>query len=312
MKGKTVIVWGDIILDRYLWGSVNRISPEAPVPVVNVNKTTEALGGAANVARNLKALGVKPILVGLCGKDSDSASVKKLLSENGIEVDNIITDKARPTTVKTRIVAHGQQVVRFDNEKTTDVSGALSGEVASALKKLMKKASGIVVSDYCKGCVTPMLLKEIISASRANGLFVSVDPKIKHASSYEGASLITPNRKEAEELTGIRIDNEDDVKKAGWKLQKELNLDASLITMSEEGMALFEKSGVYSKIPTMASEVFDVTGAGDTVISAFTAFSAGGATLKEAAYLSNCAAGIVIREMGTAVTDTKQIAAELW
>ncbi|MBL8025477.1 MAG: bifunctional hydroxymethylpyrimidine kinase/phosphomethylpyrimidine kinase, partial [Fibrobacteres bacterium] len=224
----------------------------------------------------------------------------------------IIKDKKRPTTVKTRIVAHGQQVVRFDHELSDDIDGNVAKEVEKRIKALIASSSAMVVSDYCKGAVTPLLLKSLIPASRSKKLFVSVDPKIKHAGDYEGASLITPNRKEAEELTGIRIRGEEDVKKAGWKLQKELCLDASLVTMSEEGMALFEKDGTYTRIPTMASEVFDVTGAGDTVISAFTAFASAGASMKEAAYLSNCAAGIVIREMGTAVTTVKEIGSNLF
>ncbi len=312
LKNQKIIVWGDVIIDRYLWGSVNRISPEAPVPVVDIKRESETLGGAANVANNLISLGAKPVLIGVCGRDANAKRLFTILAKKGIDKEKLVIDKERPTTVKTRVVAHNQQVVRFDNEIAADVCTATKTKIVGNIIAAMQEASAIVISDYCKGAVTAEMAQEVIMEAKRRGLFVAVDPKIKHQSSYAGASLITPNRKEAEALTGIKITGEKSLSEAGWKLQRELGLDAALITLSEEGMALFERGGGFTKIPTMASEVYDVTGAGDTVIGTFTAFVSAGATFHEAAYLSNCAAGIVVREVGTAVATCSDIYKELY
>jgi rfaE bifunctional protein kinase chain/domain len=297
---KRVMVIGDVMLDRYLWGAVSRISPEAPVPVVDIVEETTRLGGAANVANNIVSLGATCHLFGVVGNDHDGEGLVARVRERGIGVAGMIRDTGRPTTVKTRIIAHNQQVVRADRETRTEVAG----DVARGLRdRVMSELSGfdaVVLSDYGKGVITRELLEELIPAARDAGRFVTVDPKDTQFKNYKRVSLITPNQFEAGGLVGRRITDEQSLVEAGWQIFDMLEPDALLVTRGEKGMSLFEAGREYSHFPTVARHVYDVTGAGDTVISSFTLALAAGATMAEAAQLSNHAAGLVIREVGTA------------
>jgi len=300
MGGNSIIIVGDLMMDRYLWGDVNRISPEAPVPVVEVRNETLLLGGAANVAVNIRKLEDEPYLVGVVGNDLRSETFNILLGDNGIRSDGIVMDNARPTTIKTRIIAHNQQVVRADHETTEDISRETEEEILAKIKAKISEAKGLIISDYGKGVITKKLLGSIISICRDNGVFIAVDPKDVNFKSYKKVSIITPNHHEAGFAYGKRIRNEDDLKEVGWGLLKLLDAESLLITRGPEGMALFEKSGNLTFLPTAARQVYDVTGAGDTVISAIVSAISAGANLPEAAYISNHAAGIVVAEVGTA------------
>jgi D-glycero-beta-D-manno-heptose-7-phosphate kinase len=307
LQGKRVLILGDVILDRYVWGNVSRISQEAPVPVVEVKKESFRLGGGANVANNLRALGIEPMCAGVVGRDGNAAALRKLFREKGIRAAWLFEDPARPTTVKTRLFAQNQQIVRMDQEDSQDLPPAFQDKLLHGLKKAMERAHAIIISDYAKGVITPHVVESIVAFASKKGIFVAVDPKEKHFSAYRGVSLITPNQKEAEVGSGIKIHDSDSLKAAGWKLKETLDVAACLITLGEQGMALFEAPRQFTHIPTMASEVYDVTGAGDTVISVFTAAVAGKAGFKEAAMISNYAAGIVIREIGTASATPREI-----
>jgi D-beta-D-heptose 7-phosphate kinase/D-beta-D-heptose 1-phosphate adenosyltransferase len=300
MGGNSIIIVGDLMMDRYLWGDVNRISPEAPVPVVEVRNETLLLGGAANVAVNIRKLEDEPYLIGVVGNDLRSETFNILLGDNGIRSDGIVMDNARPTTIKTRIIAHNQQVVRADHETTEDISRETEEEILAKIKAKISEAKGMIISDYGKGVITKKLLDSIISLCRENGIFIAVDPKDVNFKSYNKVSIITPNHHEAGFAYGKRIRNEDDLKEVGWGLLKLLDAESLLITRGPEGMALFEKSERLTFLPTAARKVYDVTGAGDTVISAIVSAIAAGANLPEAAYISNQAAGIVVGEVGTA------------
>jgi len=301
-----ILVVGDLMLDRYLWGSVSRISPEAPVPVVEINKEEHLLGGAANVAKNIAALGGKVKLAGVIGKDIFGKNLKSLLIKNGFSVDGIFADGKRPTTVKTRIIAHNQQIVRADREKTAAISNQLNHKIMNEINRLLPKTAAVIISDYGKGVVNYDLLKGIIAACNEEGVFVAVDPKETHFFNYRYVSTITPNHHEASFVAGKKITDEESLAEVGWRLLEQLEARSILITRGEKGMALFEndpkaKSGRrLTKIPAMARKVFDVTGAGDTVIAAMTLAAAAGASLQEAAFIANVAAGEVVAEVGTA------------
>lgn len=302
---KKILVIGDIILDRYLWGKVSRISPEAPVPVVDVVSDSYMLGGAANVANNIVSLGGSATVLGIVGKDRGAEVTRSLLKKHLIE-SSLIED-ARPTSVKTRVIAHGQQVVRFDLENREQLSGRALKGMLQSLSVLVSSHDAVIISDYKKGIVTAELMKALLSCTRGKKRkFVAVDPKVGHFHLYKGVSLITPNTKEAGEGAAIEIRDQKTLLKAGLKLLKSLNSQAVLITRGEEGMSLFMKSGV-TDIPTVARKVFDVTGAGDTVIASFTLAHACGASMEEAAILSNHAAGIVVAEVGTATATSDKL-----
>ena len=300
LGGNTIIILGDLMMDRYLWGEVHRISPEAPVPVVEVKNETVLLGGAANVAMNVHALGDLPCLIGVIGNDMRSETFRILLSDNGILGDGIVTDNSRPTTIKTRIIAHNQQVVRADHESVEEVNSAIEKEILNKIKENINSARGLIISDYGKGVITKSLLEKVIGLCRKKGIFIAVDPKDVHFKSYRHVSVITPNHHEAGFAYGKRIRNEEESKEVGWGLMKILDAESILITRGPEGMALFEKGEKLTFLPAVARKVYDVTGAGDTVISTFTSAVAAGAALPEAAYISNQAAGIVVGEVGTA------------
>ncbi len=295
IEKKKVLVIGDLILDCFVWGKVKRISPEAPVPVVEVEEETYALGGAANVANNIVALGGHATVLGVVGKDRSAEKMDELMREKGI--DFLTIEGRRPTTVKTRVIAHSQQVVRFDHEATNKISSAtLKGLMSYATEKV-KEHEAVVISDYSKGVVTSGLMKTVLKA--AGKKLVTVDPKTERYSLYKGASVMTPNIMEASAGSGIKIQDEKTLIRAGRRLLETLGLSAVLLTRGEGGMSLFQKGRV-THIPTVAREVFDVTGAGDTVVGTFTLACAAGASMREAAVLANHAAGIVVGQVGTA------------
>jgi D-beta-D-heptose 7-phosphate kinase/D-beta-D-heptose 1-phosphate adenosyltransferase len=299
-RSPKIMVLGDLMLDRYLWGNVERISPEAPVPVVHIDKETSNLGGAANVAANVNALGAHPFLVGIIGDDQFAAELKKNLRGKKLPISGLIVDPKRPTTVKTRIVAHSQQVVRVDRENPSELTPQLVEKLLAEAAKYIKQVDGVIISDYGKGVVTGDLLEKIIPLAVSAGKFVAVDPKEVHFMNYKNVSVITPNHHEAGFVSGRKITSEKILTEVGWKLLKTLDLQSLLITRGEKGMALFEKDGDLTHIPTEAKTVYDVTGAGDTVIAALSVARTAGATMKEAAYIANIAASQAVARFGTA------------
>jgi D-beta-D-heptose 7-phosphate kinase/D-beta-D-heptose 1-phosphate adenosyltransferase len=304
------LIIGDLIVDRYIWGNVNRISPEAPVPVVEVSRENILLGGAANVANNIVSLGGNVFITGIIGYDAMGSVLKDCFSEKRIDTEGIFEEKNRNTTLKTRIYAHDQQVVRFDRETTSNISKSSQSKILEYVRSCLNKINAIIISDYSKGVVTKNLIKKLIDLTGSR-VFIAVDPKIGHFDYYKGTSLITPNTYEASFASGIKIADDITLKKAGEKILKEYNLKGVLITRGEKGMALFEKGGRTTNIPTLAKEVYDVTGAGDTVISVFTLCHSAGSKFKEAAEIANHAAGIVVGKRGNAVITRKDIDASI-
>ena len=294
-----ILVIGDCMLDEYLWGSVSRISPEAPVPVVDVQEESVTLGGAANVASNVTTLGGTARLVGVIGDDAGGGSFLERMERRGIRLEGIVESKLRPTTVKTRIVAHSQHVVRADREARTPLEASEAAWVQDTALRLLETSHALIVSDYGKGVVSQALLGVLIPAAREAGCPVAVDPKMTEFRSYRGATVITPNKKEAGEAAGRLILDEESLQEVGWALVKDLDLGALLITRGEEGMSLFEAGGGSVHLPTRAREVYDVTGAGDTVISALVLSLAAGASMVEAAEIANHAARIAVGQVGT-------------
>lgn len=309
--GHRILIIGDVMLDEYLWGSVSRISPEAPVPVVEVAKESVKLGGAANVALNVKALGDEPILVGVAGDDGNHEKMITALHAAGMATDGILVDSSRMTTIKTRVIANHQQVVRADRENTEEISASVTGEVLRLVEKRMGDVDGIIVSDYGKGVITNPLLSKLIDLCGQNGIFIAVDPKDTHFMNYKRVSLITPNHHEAGFVYGKRIRDDAILEEVGWGLLQRLHAKALLITRGEKGMSLFEADRTLTHLPTRAKKVYDVTGAGDTVISAFTCAIAAKADYREAALISNHAAGLVVAEVGTAQVSQKELMDDL-
>jgi rfaE bifunctional protein kinase chain/domain len=304
---RTLVV-GDIVLDHYIWGKVSRISPEAPVPVVNVTKENLLLGGATNVVNNIHALGGAVGVCGVVGHDDAGEQVSQLLSDQGIDTDGLIVEQSRPTTIKTRIIAHSQQVVRFDRESKNKIEKETHRSLFDYVARKMDEGlDAVVLSDYCKGVVTRELVRDIVKLARKNGVIVSVDPKVSHFGMYSGVTILTPNINEASIGAKIEINDERSLLKAGAYLLKQLKCRAVLITRGEHGMSLFERGGKTTHIPTVAQEVFDVTGAGDTVISALTLAMASGASAADAAVISNYAAGLVVGVVGTATVKPEEL-----
>jgi D-beta-D-heptose 7-phosphate kinase/D-beta-D-heptose 1-phosphate adenosyltransferase len=296
-----VLVVGDVMLDHYVWGSVTRISPEAPVPVVNVTKETVLLGAAANVVNNVHALGGQVSVCGVIGNDEAGRRLAHLLHAQGVHTDGLMVEHNRPTTIKTRVIAHNQQVVRFDRETKDSIERKTHQDIYGYVKRRIGEGlDAIVLSDYCKGVVTKALVRDIVRLAGKNGVVVSVDPKVSHFGMYSGVTILTPNTKEASTGSKIEIEDERSLLRAGAALLRRLRCDAVLITRGEHGMSLFERGGRITHIPTVAREVFDVTGAGDTVISVLTLAMAAGASMADAARISNYAAGIVVGVVGTA------------
>jgi D-beta-D-heptose 7-phosphate kinase/D-beta-D-heptose 1-phosphate adenosyltransferase len=309
-----VLVLGDVMLDQFIWGNVVRISPEAPVPVVEFERESFMPGGAANVARNLTALGMSTEIFGVIGNDDSGRWLKKLLGGQKISCGGLVTNPARHTSVKTRIVAHKQQLVRIDRETRDGLDGKSTGRLLAQLKSKLPRADAVIVGDYGKGVVTQPLLNEIKSLCHARGVWLSFDPKPVHHLNLSGLSLITPNRKEAFELANLHDETRNDnpladknLMLAAERLLNELRPAFLLITLGELGMLLCRHGQKPFHIPTVAQEVFDVSGAGDTVIATFTLAIAAGASPTEAAILSNHAAGIVVGKIGTAITTPQEL-----
>jgi len=302
-----VSIFGDLMLDRYVWGDVNRISPEAPVPVVEVTRDSVRFGGAANVAENVASLGARASVVGLVGDDAAGRELLDLLRGRGVDVGRVVVDPSRPTTTKTRIIAHSQQVVRADREDASDPSEAVSAEIAERLREAIADSDVLVVSDYGKGVVAGAVLPGAIALARSAGKVICVDPKESHFDSYVGVTALTPNQKEAGGAVGRRIRDDRTLEEVGWELSRRLEAECVVITRGERGMSLFLRGGKHVHLPTVAREVYDVTGAGDTVVSVLATALAAGATMVEAALIANHAAGIVIREIGTASVTTEEI-----
>jgi D-beta-D-heptose 7-phosphate kinase/D-beta-D-heptose 1-phosphate adenosyltransferase len=311
-----VLVVGDVMLDQFIWGSVARISPEAPVPVVDFEQESFMPGGAANVARNLTALRVRTELFGAVGHDPAAEQLKRLLREQNIGCAGVLAHPRRATSVKTRIVAHKQQVVRIDRETRDNLEAALLKRLLAAVKSGLNTADAVIVGDYGKGVVSQALLDGLKQLCRSRGIWLSVDPKPVHHLNLSGLSLITPNRKEAFELARLpdegrhRNPLEDaHLLRAAETLLRELRPAILLITLGDYGMLLCQRGQKPFHIPTVAQEVFDVSGAGDTVIASFTLAIAAGASPVEAAIISNHAAGIVVGKVGTATVTREELLA---
>lgn len=308
-KGKEMIVVGDVMLDHFIKGSVSRISPEAPVPVVAVNNEFFVAGGAGNVAVNLAALGAKPTLVSVVGRDAGGELLKDFLRKQNVNINGITEDYDRPTTQKIRVMAEQQQIVRYDRESKQTVSHEIGGECMKNFLAALKTAKGVILSDYGKGMLSDRNIKTLIDSCRKHKVPVCVDPKIDNFKKYKNITCMTPNTKEAWEGAGeMPKPGEEAIEKLGQKILKMLNAQSILITRSADGMSLFEKGKKKPiTVKATAQEVFDVTGAGDTVISVFTLALACGAKLHEAAILSNYAAGIVVSKSGTATVTPQEI-----
>lgn len=305
-KGRILVI-GDIMIDRFIWGKVSRISPEAPVPVVLVEKETFLLGGAANVVNNIRALGGKVSACGVVGNDENGRKILEDLVSRGIQTEGIFVEEGRQTTVKTRIIAHQQQVVRIDRETTQAPNASTSRKLSLFLKDSLEEYDGVVLSDYGKGVLTRELIRQVIRKVRGAGKFVLVDPKLKNFFYYKRATVVTPNTSEASAAAGIAIVDFPSLVKAGRGLLRRLQCDFLVITRGEEGMAIFEPHKEPFVVPTVAREVYDVTGAGDTVIATMALALAGGAGAKEAATLANHAAGIVVGKVGTATVSRQEL-----
>ncbi len=320
-KAKIMVI-GDLILDEYIWGSVDRISPEAPVPVVWANRRSFVPGGAANVANNIRSLDGDVTLIGVVGKDKNADTLLSEISKLKISRRGIFIAPKRHTTVKTRILAGHQQVVRVDWEHTEALPADLNHRIISFIERHINNYDAVIIEDYGKGVINTELLAAVIRLSRNTRKIITVDPKEENFLYYRGVTSITPNRKELEnavrnlrikdktnkfKVHNDRLFNNEEINSAALQVLKYLELDSILVTLGEHGMRLFEQSGVVTNIPTVAQEVFDVSGAGDTVIAAFTLSLSNGANKSEAAYIANFAAGIVVGKLGTATTNRKEL-----
>ncbi len=306
-----ILVVGDIMLDEFVWGKVSRISPEAPIPVVEVSSETAVPGGAGNVAVNVGSLGADVNLAGVIGDDAEARILKRELKVRGVVSSGLIVDKSRPTTLKRRIIADNQQVVRMDREEVREVNTALCEKIIDYCRSVISDVNGIIISDYGKGAVTKKLVRELRKLKKKGHLPIAVDPKTGHFDRYSWVTVITPNRHEVEESQHVLIENEKMLIEAGRNLLRELGCSAILITRGEEGMSLFEKNGSITHVPAVAREVYDVTGAGDTVTSTLALSLSCGATMKEAAIISNYAAAVVVGKRGTATVTRDELLAVL-
>lgn len=305
---QSVLVVGDTMVDKFIWGKVSRISPEAPVPVVEVSNETETLGGAGNVASNITSLGATSYLVTVIGDDNDGKNMKDMLNKKNINTDFLIVDKNRPTTIKTRIIASHQQVVRVDKEIKGSFSGGTETNILKNIEKAMEKVDGVIISDYAKGVLSSKILKKIITLAKKKNIPVTVDPKIENFKKYKYITCITPNTKEAiEGMNAKNISTDNDIAALGNKILKTLKSESVLITRGERGMTIIEKNNKITHIPTRAKEVYDVTGAGDTVIATMTLALSAKIDLVTSAEIANFAAGIVVGKVGTATVSPSEL-----
>ena len=300
-KGCKIAIIGDVMLDKYVYGTISRISPEAPVPVVDIDRTEFKLGGAANVANNIKALDAEPVLIGVIGNDYDSKHYLDVMKMLGLSTAGIIKDNSRPTTAKTRVIAHSQHVLRVDSEIKDDVSGNTRKKIIEFFTKNIKSFAAVILQDYNKGVLTKEMISQVITLCRKFKKPVYVDPKFHNFFEFRDVTVFKPNRKETADILAMKIDGEESVKDAGRILIDRLNCEYLVLTRGEKGMMLFDKEKnktVMLNIPTKARKVADVSGAGDTVISTIAVMLAGGANIIEAVMLANQAAGIVCEEVG--------------
>lgn len=303
----SLLVIGDLILDHYVMGRVSRISPEAPVPVVHVESETLRLGGAANVFNNILSLGGKADLCGVIGADESGRLLLKELGKSRSGRGGVIIDHDRPTTRKSRVIAHNQQIVRYDMEGRQELKGTLQKRLLRYVESRIRELSCIVVSDYAKGVVSAALMTELTRMAVLRKIPIIVDPKVEHFSYYKGVTVITPNHLEATQAAGLHGDDDQTIDQAGTVIRQRLGCQSVLITRGEKGMSLYEGEGSSWHLPTQARQVYDVTGAGDTVIGTLALALATGASMREAATLANHAAGIVVGMVGTATVSPKQL-----
>lgn len=305
-KASTMVV-GDLMLDEFIWGKVSRVSPEAPVPVVWTTSESVMPGGASNVAHNIQALGGKVYIAGVIGNDSRGNLLMEELKKRDINVGGVVRDTKRPTTLKTRVIAHHQQVVRIDKEISDDIDDNIVKRILTFARESIKNIDAVIIEDYGKGVIVPRLIEEVIRLAKQHKKIVTVDPKENHFSLYKNVTAITPNHREATIAIGAQAKNDAPIEEIGKRLLKQLNSEAVLMTLGEDGMCVFDKSRKPTRIPTVAQDVYDVSGAGDTVISAYTLAIASGARNIEAAHIANCAAGIVVGKVGIAVATQEEL-----
>lgn len=297
-KGKKVGVVGDLMLDRYYWGTISRISPEAPVPVVEIESQSTRLGGAANVANNIAGLGGLPVMIGIIGNDEGGGALRGLIEESGFPDSGLVVDPSRPTTVKTRVIAHHQHVVRIDQEEKGDIGKEVQSRILETIRRELPALDAVILEDYNKGVIVRDVIQEITKLARSSEKIVTVDPKFHNFFEYKNVTVFKPNRKETEEALGCRLTDLPSIERAGWDLVDRLQTDNVLLTLGERGMSLFEKGGEVTHVSTRAKKVADVSGAGDTVISTLTMALVSGATIREASALANIAGGVVCGEVG--------------
>jgi len=302
-----VVVVGDLMRDLFIWGKVKRISPEAPVPVVEVTRETAMLGGAANVVNNLVVLGAKVHLAGVVGDDQPGETLINELVEKGVELEALVVEPKRPTTIKTRIIAHAQQMVRVDKETRNPISPESRTRMLQTLKELVPRVDLLVLSDYAKGVISPELTRPLFKAAHQRKKKILVDPKLANLASYKHADIITPNNLEAGQAARFEVETDAEVEKAGKIMLRELAAQAIIITRGERGISLIERGKPAHHIPTQAREVYDVTGAGDTVISTLAVGLAVGMDLFSATVLANLAAGIGVAKLGTSVVSREEL-----
>jgi D-beta-D-heptose 7-phosphate kinase/D-beta-D-heptose 1-phosphate adenosyltransferase len=306
-QGKRIAVLGDLMLDRYYWGSVHRISPEAPVPVVEVESESVRFGGAANVANNIQALGGIPVLVGLVGIDHPGQMMAEMMSERGMDTGGLVRDSDRPTTIKTRVIASEQHVVRIDTESKAPCPENLQSRIVDGIRYHIHSLDAILIEDYNKGVITRPVIEEVLAVARKYNKIVAVDPKFDNFLEFKGVTVFKPNRRETEEVLGGRLRTDDEVELAGRKLVELLGAENVLLTRGADGMSLFERDGGSYHLPTAAEHVVDVSGAGDTVISTLTIALAAGAPIRDACVLANCAGGVVVGSVGIVPATPAQI-----
>src|SRR5258706_796932 len=294
-----VLIVGDVMLDRYWWGDVGRISPETPVPVVRLSKTTLAAGGAANVAVNVAGLGAEPFLFGIVGNDDEADMVRGVLRTYGVYDEHLFSVDSRPTTVKTRVIAHSQQVARIDQETDSLLDETWESKLLEKLATVVPMADSIILADYAKGLLTDRLLTRLVAMAANAGKSILVDPKGKDYAKYRGATLITPNRREAAEACNFHENSDNMIERAGNMLINELEIDAVLITQGDAGMTLFRRNNEPRHFPAAARNVYDVTGAGDTVIATLATSLGAGGDMEKSVMLANAAAGLVVEKVGT-------------
>jgi rfaE bifunctional protein kinase chain/domain len=302
-----ILVIGDIILDEYIWGDVSRISPEAPVPVVEIRQETKRLGGAANVVNNIVSLGGQSILCGVIGNDRAGKLITESMKDLGIVTKGIIKDPSRHTSIKTRVVAHNQQVVRFDRETRREIDPEKTDKLLKFIKNSRNGFDAIIVADYGKGVISSKLMEGLRDLITDSNIIIAVDPKTDNFKCYKGIDIITPNHHEAGSICRLEIVDEETLIRAGNQIMDELGCRSVLVTQGKDGMTLFEKGREPCHIPTVARKVFDVSGAGDTVIGALCLSLASGMDLKSSAIISNFAAGIVVGEVGTSVVTAEEL-----